>query len=341
MAPAQEQLLASFPGFMNALAGAARRSAQRSHRRRLVGHGGRRDGSSTAGRQRRQRRVSVHAPRPCTATPLTGGATYIINEGGTANYTGTIEDAFTCIANLGQTGCGLEQQLLSVTPRARRGRHCPTRREPGFPAAERQPRDRPHLQRRRLLDAARGGTARCLWTMTQVLVRARSAPCQNFRCNEFGHTCAEGTPNRNAPGGEQTAMVSYTNCVSNEQSTFLKSVGSFVAEIKALKAAPDQQIIVAGFLGVSNTNPTGPLPYTVAWRTPPLTDTGPWPLDQGRLRDVARGSSATLPSAWSSSSSAFGDDGLIFSHLRTQLRPGAAGPGPAHGPATCRKPEKS
>ena len=50
----------------------------------------------------------------CMATNLQAGATFISNVGGQANYTGHVADVFTCIAALGQAGCGFEHQLAAV-----------------------------------------------------------------------------------------------------------------------------------------------------------------------------------------------------------------------------------
>src|SRR6185503_3858242 len=50
----------------------------------------------------------------CTTSPLASGATFISNVDGQANYTGNLQDAFGCIAQLGDAGCGFEHQLASV-----------------------------------------------------------------------------------------------------------------------------------------------------------------------------------------------------------------------------------
>jgi hypothetical protein len=50
----------------------------------------------------------------CISSGLAAGATFISNINGVANYTGTLENAFTCIADLGSTGCGFEQPLASI-----------------------------------------------------------------------------------------------------------------------------------------------------------------------------------------------------------------------------------
>jgi len=107
-------------------------------------------------------------------------------------------------------------------------------------------------------------------------------PAANFRCNEFGHLCDDGTgkfihPNRNAPNLDVAAMVNYPSCRSNDQEGYLIGVADTANRIKNLKADPTQVIVAAI---------TGPaLPYTVHWKTPTTTDTScnsngqscPWP----------------------------------------------------------------
>src|SRR5262249_26264195 len=62
-----------------------------------------------------QHTVRNPAGTDCTANSLQPGATFISNEGGVANYTGNISSVFTCIAALGESGCGFEHQLAAVT----------------------------------------------------------------------------------------------------------------------------------------------------------------------------------------------------------------------------------
>src|SRR4029078_12823303 len=55
--------------------------------------------------------IFQYTPRgTCTSTGLQTGATFIADVGGTRNYTGNLADVFTCIAALGETGCGFEHQ---------------------------------------------------------------------------------------------------------------------------------------------------------------------------------------------------------------------------------------
>ena len=51
----------------------------------------------------------------CTATNLAAGATYIADDGTTKNFTGNLPDVFSCIASVGESGCGFEQELAAVT----------------------------------------------------------------------------------------------------------------------------------------------------------------------------------------------------------------------------------
>ena len=95
----------------------ARRPAQRSHRRRSRRTWARATARSPAATRPAARRASSSTPRAatCTATGLAPGATYISDIGGVRNYTGNLADVFTCIAALGETGCGFEHQFAAIT----------------------------------------------------------------------------------------------------------------------------------------------------------------------------------------------------------------------------------
>ena len=91
----------------------------------------------------------------CKTTTLKAGATYIENADGVTNYTGNIADVFSCIAALGETGCGFEHQFAAITRalgnrRSRRG----ARRKPGVPAPGRDPGRHHADERGRLLRLA-------------------------------------------------------------------------------------------------------------------------------------------------------------------------------------------
>ena len=107
-------------------------------------------------------------------------------------------------------------------------------------------------------------------TSTNTLLASELGPPSSFRCNEFGHRCNGVAPSRLAPSRSVTDTVSYTNCVSAEGSGLLKTVSETAAQIKALKANPATQILVAAIQAPAT-------PYQVHWKPAPQTDTGPWP----------------------------------------------------------------
>ena len=97
-------------------------------------------------------------------------------------------------------------------------------------------------------------------------------PIANYRCNQFGHLCtdpgqrdavrahraAAQAADRRAGDGDGPTL-NLIDCESNDTGTgLLTPVASLVAGIKALKADPDNQIVV-GAISPPAT------PYTVAW----------------------------------------------------------------------------
>jgi hypothetical protein len=210
----------------------------------------------------------------CTATNLQAGATYISNVGGAANYTGDISNVFTCIATLGEQGCGFEHQFASVLRAlGADGQPAPIENQ-GF------------LRSDALLaivmltnedDCSSRGPTNLFDVTSNLLLSSPLGPPSNFRCNEFGHRCNGVPPLREAPGDDVTAMVPQMNCTSAECDGRLIPVAEFVARIKALKTAPNSEILVAALAGPST-------PYTVTWKAPSTADTScgasscPWPI---------------------------------------------------------------
>jgi hypothetical protein len=204
----------------------------------------------------------------CTATNLQPGATFIKNVDGVANYTGALETVFTCIAALGENGCGFEHQFAAIT----RALGADGKGGPPLENAE-------FLRKDAYLaiilitneDDCSAAEGIPLFDTTQNLtLSSQLGPPQNFRCNEFGHICEGGPPPRNAPTGAVTDTQNLQNCVSAEGSGLLKGVGETAAQIKALKSDPASQIIVAAITGPTT-------PYQVHWKAPQGTDTLPWP----------------------------------------------------------------
>ena len=208
----------------------------------------------------------------CTNTTLASGATFISNVGGVANYTGNLSDVFGCIAQLGQRGCGFEHQLASVARALGADGAPPPSANIGFL------RDDAELAIVLLTNeddcSAPPNTTLFSLNGAQQNVANPLGPIANYRCNQFGHLCMD--PTSAAPTaliappllppsdaqGTTPPTLNLTSCESNDTGTgLLTSVAALVAGIKALKADPDNQIVV-GAIAPPVT------PYTVAWIPP-------------------------------------------------------------------------
>jgi hypothetical protein len=197
----------------------------------------------------------------CTATNLMPGQNFISNVNGVANYTGAIEDVFTCIAALGQDGCGFEAQLNSVVRALGADGYTPPPENTGF------------LRTNAYLaivlftneDDCSVPADSDLFDTNSRLVSDPLGPLQSFRCNEYGHLC--GTPP--APPS-RTVAADYQNCVPAEDKGQLIPVYTFADQIKALKADPNK-IMVAAIAGL-------PTPYHVSLAAPLIAqDPQMWP----------------------------------------------------------------
>jgi len=212
--------------------------------------------------------VFQHTARgTCMSTGLDPGATYIADNGLVRNYTGNLADVFTCIAALGEQGCGFEHQF-AATLRAlgADGRPAPLENQ-GFL------REDAYLVIIMLTneDDCSAPASTFYDTTTNANLASPLGPAQNFRCNEFGHLCNGVKPPRLAPNGSVDDAVTLDGCVSAESAGMLIPVGDVVAALRTVKPFPDQQIVVAAIAGP-------PAPYTVHWHAPYVgTDTGPWP----------------------------------------------------------------
>ena len=276
---AQTNLERSFPAFMTRLRSAPL-GLPNVHVAVVSSDMGAGDGSvascdSTGGKQGI---FQYTARSTCTATNLQQGATYISDIGGTRNYTGNLEDVFTCIAALGETGCGFEHQFAAILRSlGADGRAAP---------AENQGFLRPDAYLAVVMitnedDCSAAPGVPLFDTGSNTNLFSQLGPPANFRCGEFGHLCdsSAGTglhPSRQAPNNSVTAMVSYTNCRSNDQEGYLLSALDVANRLKALKADPSQ-VLVAAITGL-------PTPYTVNWKAPSTADTScgaascPWPV---------------------------------------------------------------
>lgn len=188
----------------------------------------------------------------CTATGLHGNFIAAGEREATKNYDGTIEDTFSCIAALGDTGCGFEHQLESVAV-ALGARGATPAENAGF------------LRPEALLgivlitneDDCSAPADTALFDPTASSLDAVQGPLASYRCNEFGHKCAGGVaPPRFDP---LSGAVTLQDCHSAEDGV-LNRVSEYAQILKGLKADPAQVYLAA------ITGPTSP--YAVGWTAP-------------------------------------------------------------------------
>ena len=217
---AQTNLVSSFPAFPIALK-AAPQGVPDLHIAIISSDMGAGDGSvagcdTTGGKNG----IFQYTPRgTCTATGLDTGATFISDIGGVRNYGGRLENVFTCIAALGEGGCGFEHTFASVL----RALGADGR---GQAPAENQGFLRPDAYLAIVLvtnedDCSATPGVPLYDTGSNTDVASQLGPPANFRCNEFGHMCNGMHPSRHAPGMDINAMVSYDACISNDTEHYL------------------------------------------------------------------------------------------------------------------------
>ncbi len=222
----------------------------------------------------------------CAAT--TDGARFLSNIAGSANYTGDISSAFSCIAALGENGCGFEQTLLSVTRALgadnfdSNGKPRPPQENQGFF------REGAYLAIVLLTNeddcSAPQGAANDLFPRAGdgSSLSSPLGPPTGYRCSAFGHLCDGVAPPIMSPlgandPGDITTVVPLQNCVSAEDSGRLIPVSAFAQVIKALKPDPTNQILVAAISGLY-PDASRNAPYSVTWKNSPSADpAGPWP----------------------------------------------------------------
>ena len=326
----QDNLNRNFPTFMNTLM-AAPQGLPNIHVAVISSDMGAGDGSvascdATGGNQG----IFQYTARgTCTATNLQAGATYISNIGGTANYTGNLADVFTCIAALGEQGCGFEHQFASIT------------RALGVDGLGAAPAENQGFLRADAylviimitneddcsasLGNGPNNRIPLFDTGSNTNMASQLGPPANFRCNEFGHLCTMGggaamPPNRNAPNLDPAAMVTYDMCNTNDRDGFLLRVSDVAGQIKSLKKDPGQVIVAAI---------TGPaMPYTVTWKAPSSADTScnttgqtcPWPVIAHSCT-AADGSFADPGVRIADFVGQFGANGLILPICATDFAP--------------------
>jgi hypothetical protein len=152
----------------------------------------------------------------------------------TENFTGDITDVFSCIANLGDGGCGFEHQFEAVRLALQLAQADGTKNS-GFL--------RPNAYLAILFltneDDCSVPAESTLLDPNQQSTSDMLGGLQSYRCNEWGHKCAEPFPHM-APASPLT----MTNCTSAEDGK-LVTVEGFVQFLRSLKASPDQLLLAA------------------------------------------------------------------------------------------------
>jgi hypothetical protein len=178
----------------------------------------------------------------CASPPLNANQTFLqaSNNQQVKNYAGDITDAFTCIAALGDQGCGFEGQLKSIRWAL----------DPVFIPPGNQGFVRPDAMLAVILitneDDCSLPDNSDLVDPNQTLMSDPLGPLWSFRCNEFGHLCNIGGVLQPPPRG---AAANLQACVSNEGPTGrLTKVADEVAFLKRLKSDPNN-IVVAAITG--------------------------------------------------------------------------------------------
>ena len=203
---------------------------------------------------------STRRAGPARRRPLLPGATFISNVGGTTNYTAPdISTVFACIAALGQAGCGFEH----------RSRRCCAR---WAPTASPLPAENQGFLRADALLAIvmvtneddcstrRRRPARLLRQRRRTSSRVAASVRPRTTAATSSATCATASGRRAwRRTGRSGDTVTLQNCTSSECDGLLTPVAEVAARIKALKAAPASEILVAAITGPAT-------PYQVHWR---------------------------------------------------------------------------
>ena len=179
----------------------------------------------------------------CAARPLPAGQYFLkaSRDQADKNYLGDISTAFTCIAALGDQGCGFEGQIKSV--RWALDPLQPPYTNLGFL------RDDAYLAVILITneDDCSLPDDSDLADTSQTRMSDPLGPLSSWRCNEFGHLCDIGGTLTPPPRGPATSNLQ--GCVSNETVTGkLTHIADEVAFIKGLKQDPNQ-IFVAAITG--------------------------------------------------------------------------------------------
>ncbi len=211
----------------------------------------------------------------CTATGLAAGATYLADNGScVTNFTGEPGKVLQCIGDVGNRGCGFGQPLAAAV-HALGADHIvagvPT--PPATNAGFLRPDAALGVFFLSDQDDCSAPSDSTVFSLSGEQNLANPlGPLALYRCNRYGHLCkdpASGQPQSlimpplsppaDAQGTPAHLTLDLSDCQDNATGTgLLTPVSTLVAEIRALKSNPDDQIVVGMISGP-------PTPYTVEW----------------------------------------------------------------------------
>lgn len=205
----------------------------------------------------------------CAGANLNQGATFISNVDGVANYTGDLSTLLSCMTALGDKGCGFEHQLASIS-RALGADGLPA---PSSNAGFLRPDAQLAIIVLSNEDDCSAPANTELYSLNggQQNIANPLGPIGNYRCNQFGHLCVDPAaagstcltepplqPPADVQGTASGPTLSLTDCESDDSRGMLTSVKTLVSGLRALKADPNNQIVVGAIVAPAS-------PYTVAW----------------------------------------------------------------------------
>lgn len=167
-----------------------------------------------------------------SGAPVSGS--FVIDEPGQKNYTGTLDEVLATMLKVGVGGCGFEQPLAATVRALEHPMNAGFRR----PGAE-------------LAIILVADEDDCSIRDVQLLSPESPAlgPLQSFRCTRFGLRCDE----------EMNELGEKHHCHADEESTLVTGVAGYIQSIRAASIRPPT---FAAIVGV-------PTPVVVEPRTPP------------------------------------------------------------------------
>jgi hypothetical protein len=199
---------------------------------------------------------AFQAKAGCGLDTTKSGYFLTMDSKGAQNFTGTLPEVFSCMAKLGNEGCGFEHQLQSMRA-ALAASETPSSLAPG---------NRGFLRKDAFLGIViLSDEDDCSGEGDALIYKDRAAgQSGSLRCALLGHVC-----NDQAIPASKTFTSTLAACKpyqrqDSEKATRLINVQEFVKFVKDLKGGSDEKIIVSSIIGWSD-DPQAP--YSLRERT--------------------------------------------------------------------------